>query len=124
MKCLTCGEQFNEPRLLKDLFRVKKFYICQMCIKRYPFEIQYNVIPLKNHSLNITSLFKNTQKFNFDGYIVEYSNIYQKIIKECKNDFVLFFDYFILDDKMMKNMEYISTLLNKDIVILTNIFVI
>ena len=120
--CLVCEEQFNEPRFLKDLFRTKKYHICNKCISKYPFKIQHHVIPLKKHNLKITSLFENNRKFNFDGYMIEFGIIYKKLLEINKNSLVLFYDFYYLNTERLEEVEEISAMLDKDIIILTNIY--
>ena len=122
MLCLACEEEFNEPRFLKDLFRTKKYYICSKCLKKYPIEIEYLKFPLSNnHYLEIVSLFKS-KLFNYNCYVYEYSLIYQKLIQTLSNSLVLPYERYSLNEEKLSEIEHISTLLNKDIIVLTNVF--
>lgn len=122
MLCRVCGNEFNEKRYLKDLFRVKKFYICDLCLKKYPISLEFIKLPLaKNHQLEIISLFKN-QIFNYSAYFNEYSKIYQNLLITHKYSLIIPEEKFIITEEKMEHLDYISTLLDKDIIILTNIF--
>ena len=121
MDCLICGAYFNEPRFLKDLFRTKKFYTCLECIKKYPIEINFNYIPVNNKTLEIVSLFASDWRINYDVFFNEYSIIYQNIIKNNENKLVIMFNKFYLTESILLDFEYISTLVDKDIIILTNV---
>ena len=121
MKCLVCDKEFNEKRFLSDLFRTKKYYVCLNCLKNNPIDIQFNIVPLDNHMLEIVSLFPKDRHINYDGYIDEYSKVYQKLLETKKNEQVIMCDSFILNEKNLTEYNYISRALDKDIVILTNV---
>lgn len=120
--CLVCKEEFNEPRFLKDLFRTKKYHICNKCMVKYPFKIEHHIIPLENHNLKITSLFESNRSFNFEGYVYEFGTIYYWMLENNKNSIILFYDFFNITKEKLREFEYISTLLDKDIIVLTNIY--
>ena len=101
MKCLVCDKEFNEKRFLSDLFRTKKYYVCLNCLKNNPIDIQFNIVPLDNHMLEIVSLFPKDRHINYDGYIDEYSKVYQKLLETKKNEQVIMCDSFILNEKKM-----------------------
>lgn len=124
MKCLVCDSDFNEVRYLKDLFRVKKYYICLKCMKQYPLSIRVNHIPLNNHLLDIIYLFDSKKRFKYEGYIKEFSEIYKKLIEINKDKLVLFSEYFYLNDRVVEGYNHISTLLDKDIILLTNVLLV
>ena len=96
MKCLVCNNYFNERRNLTTLFDTKKYYICNQCIKRHPLELEFNIIPLDYHNLEIVSLFKKNKRINYDGFIKEYSSIYENLVNTKKNSLVIFCDFFYL----------------------------
>lgn len=121
MKCLVCNNYFNERRNLTTLFDTKKYYICNQCIKRHPLELEFNIIPLDYHNLEIVSLFKKNKRINYDGFIKEYSSIYENLVNTKKNSLVIFCDFFYLNDEKIEEFNFISTLLDKDILILTNL---
>ena len=121
MKCLVCNNYFNERRNLTTLFDTKKYYICNQCIKRHPLELEFNIIPLDYHNLEIVSLFKRNKRINYDGFIKEYSSIYENLVNTKKNSLVIFCDFFYLNDEKIEEFNFISTLLDKDILILTNL---
>ena len=70
MKCLVCGKDFVIKRGFNDILRTKKEFVCDKCYKDNPIEIEFNYIPLKNHQLEIVSLFK-TSYVNHDAFINE-----------------------------------------------------
>lgn len=121
MKCLVCGNDFNEKRYLSDLFRTKKYYICLKCMKEHPIEINFNNIPLDNHTLEIVALFKKDDYINYDGYIKEYSAIYEKLLLTKKEQQLIMCDSFVLNEENIEKYNYISQTLDKDIVVLTNV---
>ena len=121
LKCLVCGNEFNEKRYLSDLFRTKKYYICLKCMRKHPVELSFNNIPLDSHMLEIISLFNKEEYINYDGYIYEYSSIYQKLLETRKNEQLIMCDSFILNEETIEEYNYISKTLDKDIIILTNI---
>lgn len=121
MRCLICDEEFNVIRTLKDLFRVKKFYICDNCLKRYPIKINYSTIPLYKKNLDIIYLFEKEPKIKYEGYIIEFSAIYKKLVETNPDKLIFTYDFFNLSYEKLSEFEHISTLLDKDIIILTNI---
>lgn len=120
MKCLVCGNEFNEKRYLSDLFRTKKFYICLKCMKENPIELNFDNIPLDDHMLEIVSLFKKDYHINYDGYMCEYNSIYEKLLETRKSELLIMSDSFTLSEENIEKYNYISKTLDKDIIVLTN----
>lgn len=122
MLCLVCGEIFNEPRFLKDLFRTKKYHICQNCLKKYPISLEFIRFPLShNHYLEIVSLFRK-QSFNYNSYLNEYSIIHQKLLEMNHSFLVIPEIKFVMTEEKLEQFDYVSTMLDKDIIVITNIF--
>ena len=121
MLCLACEEEFNEPRFLKDLFRTKKFYTCLECVKKYPIDLKISMIPLNGYMLEIVTLYENDKRINYDAFLNEYSIIYKKIVDNNQNKLVITVDKFYLIHDVVDEFESISTLIDKDIIVLTNI---
>lgn len=121
MKCLVCGKMFNEKRNLYELFRTKKYNVCIDCIKANPINIEFNYIPLDNHTLEIVSLFENNKIINYEGFHNEYEKIYMKLVESKKNSQIIFSDSFILDEKTIGEYNEISRNIDKDILVLTNV---
>ena len=124
MLCRICNEIFNERRRLIDLFRTKEFYVCGKCLKKYPFEIEYNLIPLDSHMLEIISLFKKDKMINYDAFVLEYSEIYKKILEINENKFIIFVNKVFISEELLNDYSHLSTLLDTDIVLLTNLLII
>lgn len=121
MKCLVCEKEFVVKRYFCDLFSMKKYFVCDKCIKTYPINIQFNYIPLKNHQLEIVSIFDNPY-VNYEGFISEYSGIYQKIIELRKESNVLLYDSFRLKEKTLEEFEILAENEDQDIIVLTNTY--
>ena len=115
---------FSENRRLIDLFRTKEFFVCNECIKKYPFEIEYNYFPLEGYVLEVISLFKRDRYINYDAFLYEYSEIYKKITELNKEKLILFNSKLFITEENIKNYSYISTLLDTNIIILTNVLLI
>ena len=124
MECLICGSFFNEKRMLKDLFRTKKFHVCLNCLNKYTFEIEYNYFPLNKKILEVVSLFNKDRNINYDAFIFEFSEIYKKISELNQNKFVLFCNKLYLSEEILLDFSHYSTLLDKDIVVLTNVLLV
>ena len=124
MECKICGSIFNEKRFLKDLFRTKEFHVCEECLHKYPFEIEYNYFPLDNHMLEVVSLFKKDNNINYDFFTQEYSEIYKTILKSNENKLLIHLNKVYISEETLMNYSYISTLLDKEIIILTNILIV
>ena len=124
MKCLVCNNYFNERRSVISLFDTKKYYICSNCLKKHPFEVEFNTIPLDNHTLEIISLFKKNKRINYEGFITEFSLIYENLKSIHKNSIIIFYDFFYLKTGLIREFNYISTMFDKDILLLTNLLFI
>ena len=124
VECKICGSIFNEKRFLKDLFRTKEFHVCDECFKKYPFEIEYNYFPLDNHMLEVVSLFKKDNNIDYGYFTEEYSEIYKTILKSNENKLLIHLNIFYVSDEILTDYSHISTLLDKEIIILTNILIV
>ena len=124
MKCKICGSIFNEKRYLKDLFRTKEFHVCNSCLGKFPFEIEYNYFPLDNRVLEVVSLFRRDRNINYDYFMSEYSDIY-KAIRELNNEKLLITTNKIyISEEILCEYSRVSTLLDKDIILLTNVLIV
>jgi hypothetical protein len=90
-------------------------------MKNYPIEINFNYVPINNKTLDIVSLFNSDRRINYDVFFNEYSVIYQNVLKNNENKLIIMFDKFYLTESILLDFEYISTLIDKDIIILTNV---
>jgi hypothetical protein len=122
MLCLVCGKYFNEKRLLKELFRTKEYHVCPDCFKENPIKVEFSNIPLDKHTLEIVSIFDSNNHINYVGFTEEYSSIYENVIRMKQKEQVIMCDSFTLDEEILNEYNYISNNLDKDIVIVTNIF--
>ena len=124
MECLVCGGDFIVRRTLLTLFSLKKYYCCDKCIKKYQFMINYNHIPLDNHELIIISLFDKDYKVNYAGFLLEYSEIYKRLLSLLNDEIIITMDKLFLSSEIIENYSHISTLLDKNIYILTYILIV
>lgn len=122
MKCLICKKEFTVIRRLITLFSTKRYLICDNCLKNNPFELEFNVIPLDNHTLEIISLFKKEKYINYHAFIEEESKIYEKLIQTKNRHQFIFYDSFTLNEKSLYEFNAISNNLDKDILIITSIY--
>ena len=121
MKCLVCNSEFNEPRFLKDLFRTKIFHVCQSCLNKYPLKINFILIPLDYHQLEIVFLFPKDKNINYNAFLEEYSKIYENISFLNQDKLIIPYEKIYLTEENLTSFDQISTLLDKDIIVLTNI---
>ena len=121
MKCMICDQIFNEPRMLKDLFRTKQFHVCLNCLKNYPIKINFSHIPLENHMLEVVTLFENDKNINYDAFLEQYSLIYKKIREINSNKIIIFLNKLYLTDEFIEEYDHLSRLIDKEIVVLTNV---
>ena len=124
MKCLICENEFNEKRMLKDLFRTKKYVICNNCLKKYPYTLERSVIPLDAHNLEIISLFEKDRRINYEAFINEFSEMYKRLCSLNDDKLTLFLNKLYINEERVENYNYISRLLDTDLVILTNVLII
>lgn len=106
------------------MFSFKTYYCCDKCFNKYSFKINYSHIPLDNHELIIVSLFDKDYKVNYQGFILEYSEIFSRLSLLIKNDLIIPMDKVYLSDEIIEKYSHISTLLDKNIYILTNVLII
>lgn len=121
MKCAICNRNFIINRKLNDLFKVKKFYVCDSCYKRYPIKINYNVIPLNKYNLRIYSLFDKFYYFSNDPFVLEFSHLLDYVIP-LSNDNILIYNYLNITQKKLEIFEALSTLLESDLIIVCDYF--
>ena len=124
MYCLICNNEFVEKRTLKDLFRTRKFYVCNCCLNKYPYNIERSVIPLNNHNLEIISLFEKERKINYDAFTYEFSALYKKVCELNIKELIFYCNKLYVNEEAIENYNQISMLLDKDIIILTNVLLI
>ena len=110
--------------MLKDLFRTKNYLICNSCLKKYPFKIDRSVIPLDNHNLEVISLFQKDKRIYYDAFVYEFSFIYKRISELNVEKQILFTNKLFINEDKLENYNQISILLDKDLVILTNVLFI
>ena len=102
----------------------QRSYTCLNCLSKYPLEIEYNYFPLDKHMLEVVSLFKKDRNINYDAFTIEYSEIYKKIYELNDDKLILFENKLFPNDEIIQNYSQISTLLDTDIIILTNILLV
>ena len=123
LKCLACGMEFIVKRTLKTLFDTKMYYCCDRCISRYSFKINHSYIPLDKYELIIISLFEKDHKVNYQAFTFEYGQIYKRLFELKKEHIIIMYDKVYLTSVFIRNFNEISTLLDKDIYILTNVLI-
>lgn len=119
MKCLICNKSFNVKRKLSTLLKKEMVFVCDTCYKRYPINLNYQIIPIDNHLVHIYTLFDFKIYFKGDPFIIEYSKIFDFLNSKHKNELILLYKDLILSDKEFNNLEIISKALDKDIIILS-----
>ena len=96
MKCLNCGKEFGIERSIFNLFDTKDYYICDKCLKEHPIEINYQTIPIKNHTLDIISLLKKNDYVNIKAYLDLYNSIYDEMKTKYPNKLIVKYHFFDL----------------------------
>lgn len=124
MECLVCGEEFIIERNLRNLFSFKRYYCCNKCIEKYKFNINFNHIPINDHELVIVSLFDKDYKVNYSGFILEYSEVYTRLMTLLKDEIIIPYDKVFLSSEFIENFSNFSTLLDKNIYILTYVLIV
>ena len=76
-----------------------------------------------NHELIIISLFEKDHKINYLAFILEYSSIYIRLSELNEGQIIIMYDKVYLTSIFINNFNNISTLLDKDIYILTNVLI-
>lgn len=117
MVCKICKRSFFERKTFLTLFKKEEGYICPLCYKKYPIELNYESFMLEKYSCLVVSMFKYNYKINYDYFIKEYQKIYERL--DSMNDsVVLFYDYLDLSYNL-EDLNIIANLLENNIIILT-----
>ncbi len=116
MKCAICNRNFTVKSRLKDLFKNKKYYICDSCYKRYPIKINYNVIPLNKHNLKIYSLFDKYYHFKNDPFVLEFSHLLEYVLT-LENENIFIYNIININEHKLNYFETISDLMESDLII-------
>jgi transcription elongation factor Elf1 len=124
LKCLACGTEFIIKRTLKNLFDTKMYYCCDRCIRKYQFKINHSYIPLDKHELIIISLFEKDHKIDYQAFNLEYGQIYKRLFELEKEQIIIMYDKVFLTSIFIRKFNEISTLLDKNIYILTNVLMV
>lgn len=109
---------------MKDLFRTKEFHVCNSCLEKYPFEIEYNYFPLDNRVLEVVSLFRRDRNINYDYFMSEYSDIYKTIRELNVEKLLITTNKIYISEEILCEYSRVSTLLDKDIILLTNVLIV
>ena len=124
MKCLNCGNDFIEKRTIKTLFSIHNYKVCTECIKKYPFNPSFSVIPLKDkYKLEIVSLYQKKEPINCAAFSEQYEAIKIEIMKTHLNFILLEEKEFKLDEKRLLELEKESSKNQKDILIITFFYI-
>ena len=116
MKCAICNRNFTVKYRLKDLFKNKKYYICDSCYKRYPIKINYNVIPLNKYNLKIYSLFDKYYHFKNDPFVLEFSHLLEYVLT-LENENIFIYNIININEYKLNYFETISNLMESDLII-------
>lgn len=123
MICRLCQNDFNIKRTILNLFDTKEYFICPKCLEAHPFKLEFNVIPLDNHLLEIVSLFKRLPPAS-TPFIREESSIYCKLIQAKKEHQIIFCDTLYLNEQNLGEYNAIAANLDKDILIMTDCYIL
>lgn len=116
MKCSECNKEFIVKRKISDLLKKQFYLICDDCYKKYPIKIEYIELPLNNnHYLKIISLLDESIKINKNAYLIEYSKIVEKYLKE----YPILIDNLVINKRNMTQFEYLSKIIKNDVLIIT-----
>jgi hypothetical protein len=69
-------------------------------------------------------LFEKDKRINYDAFIYEFSELYKKVCELNNEKLILFFNKLYISEEIIENYNHISTLLDRDLVILTNVLLI
>lgn len=122
MKCINCKNDFYIKRTFSNLFSSKKLMLCDSCYKSFPIEISVQTIPLFKHTLFVYQIYKSDYKINPNSYLIEYSKVFEYLLRKNQNDLIYVYDRFNLSQSNLDLFEQISTSFEKDIFILCNYF--
>ena len=119
MVCRNCGSLFLKRRSIKDLFSLKEDTICPGCYKKYQFNINYEVIPLDNHLLEIITLYPKQIYINFACFEDLAKELLGYLKKISKNKHIEYVRILRIDDEIIEYYECLARKKNKNILILT-----
>ena len=92
------------------------------CYQKYPMKINEVLIPIKEKMVKVITLFDFDHNINYEGFKFEFDTLYKKLFKD-KTRLVICYKKVYLTEYFIKELEAISTLLDKEITILTNVLI-
>lgn len=117
MKCYLCGQYFYIKRDLLTLFKSKKEYVCNKCIKKYPIELNFTPVDLDKYCCVILSIFKKRNYIDYNVFYKEYSKIF--ISNFIRDGFkTIFLEHIKLDDNLFEELDIYSKLLKSNLIVL------
>lgn len=121
MKCKICNEIYSIEKTFANFLKEKNIYICPKCYNKYQIKLGFFSLPLDNgHQIFIYTLFEKNYKISYIPFINELSMLYSYSIRNNKNALNFILDKFYIDRKTMYTYSIVSTLTDKDIIIITN----
>lgn len=118
MICTGCKKKFYLKRGLFDLFNTKPYYICDKCLEENPINLKIDYLMLNNNDAIIISLLKRKPKFSYDAYINEMSYVLSKYIVDDRY-YLIFVDELYPSLSNLEILDYLSSVIEKKILILT-----
>lgn len=116
MKCKLCDQMFYIKRGILELFKTSKEYICNKCYKKYPIALSYEVIQLEKYHVILLSIFDRSHRIDYNVFYKEYSKVFISNYKR-RGYKTLFIDYLSLSYDEFETLDFISKLLDSNIII-------
>ena len=117
MKCKICGSIFYEKRGIIDLFNTDKQEICRKCVISHGISIEFENIILDKYEARVMSLFKKKENIDYNLFMDDFSKIYNSLLLTDEYE-VLFFDHLKLNEDEVEELDAITKLFDKNIIVM------
>jgi hypothetical protein len=103
MLCELCGKKVKTKKNVFNLFEPETHHLCEMCYRKYPLNMKYQVIPIENGEMR--HYLMNAPIANSIAYMSFLKPYYQHYLLRYKNCIFLYFDEISDQDLIM--MDYL-----------------
>ena|SRR5690554_273869 len=112
MYCAECKKLINKVINYKNIFKLSKHNICDLCFSKYIFIQSFDVVPINNYLLYLNTLFDNYK--NSDAMASFLKPYYIYYLKNFKDKIIMYFD--TIDDDVYSKLNLLNM---SDIFIIT-----
>ncbi|HBG32412.1 MAG TPA: hypothetical protein DEG42_03980 [Acholeplasmataceae bacterium] len=104
MLCELCGKKVKTKKSIFNLFEPEIHHLCEMCYRKYPLNMKYQVIPIEHGQIH--HYLMNAPIISSIAYMSFLKPYYQDYLLRYKNCIFLYFDEISDQDLIM--MDYLK----------------